>query len=490
VESSNQTLIHRIVDCGNHGDIALNEPVTSVFQRAVAGVRRAWQAISQEDWRVLDHVRPDLPDRDIQTLRRRVEECISGRGGEVSSRSRAAAIGHAYLGLDDEGRRRFLGLLADEFGVDTEAVSGSIDGIRSRIDPVADAETLDRLREQLTPRYLKLLTQFNSLPSGVKFLVDLRADMVRYGGSDPRLRPLESNLGRLLTSWFDIGFLELKRITWASQAALLERLIAYEAVHEIESWADMKRRVSEDRRCYAFFHPGMPDEPLIFVEVALVRGMSASIQELLGGEGTNAGSGSADTAVFYSISNTQDGLRGVSLGTFLIKRVVDELRRELPGLRSFVTLSPIPGFGRFLNAMESAPPAERSAGWAALEAALHTHGISSVAALLVESGWHRNAELVQAVETPLVRLAAYYLLEVRNRGRALDPVANFHLNNGARVERLNWLANVSPAGMERSAGIMVNYRYEPDRIESNHEAYRTNGTVAASAGVQALLKAD
>lgn len=462
-------------------------PVTGILQRALTNLQSAWRVISQSSRAVsAPRLRADLPEEDALALRGQMLECLEGRGGEVSARARAAALGRAYLDLNDHGRKRFLQVLANDFGVDWPALHAAIRDIREDTDAVGLLDAEQRLREILTPPRVELLTRFNSLPSGVKFLVDMRADLRRFVEMDPALRSLDHELKRLLTSWFDVGFLNLERITWDSPAALLERLIAYEAVHEIQSWDDLKNRLGEDRRCYAFFHPRMPDEPLIFVEVALASGMSDSIQTLLDETSVPRDPATANTAVFYSISNTQRGLQGVNLGTFLIKRVLDRLVSELPGLKVFATLSPIPDFGRYLRAtlrretgLEWVGPERES-----VESAL---GGRSIADVLEAGTWRREPELVRALKRPLMRLCVRYLLLERDHGHAIDRVANFHLSNGARVERINWLADVSDRGMERSAGMMVNYRYELDKIEENHEAYRATGEAAASAAIKSLV---
>jgi malonyl-CoA decarboxylase len=285
---------------------------------------------------------------------------------------------------------------------------------------------------------------------------------------DPTFAALEQDLRSLLASWFDIGFLELQRITWESPAALLEKLISYEAVHTIQSWADLKNRLEADRRCFAFFHPRMPHEPLIFVEVALVDGIAANVQKLLDEHAPLTDPGSADSAIFYSISNCQKGLAGISFGNFLIKRVADELKGELPKLRNFATLSPIPGFRKWLDRQgEDIEP--------------------RLAEILSNPEWHLDEALAKEAREPLSRLCAkYLLLEKDRRGRALDPVAHFHLSNGARVERLNWLGDTSPNGLRQSAGMMVNYLYKLADVEANHEAYTGEGRLAASPGLRNL----
>ncbi|MGC2415223.1 MAG: malonyl-CoA decarboxylase family protein, partial [Stellaceae bacterium] len=287
--------------------------------------------------------------------------------------------------------------------------------------------------------------------------------------------------------------LELQRITWESPAALLEKLMAYEAVHEIRGWTDLKNRLEADRRCFAFFHPRMPDEPLIFVEVALVSGIAGNIHALLDEAAPIGDPQAADAAIFYSISNCQKGLHGISLGDFLIKRVVDALASELSRLKSFATLSPLPGFRAWLRAQ-----VERRGVLVATEArvvqSLGT-GLSEddpdriLLHLLDRPDWYEDPRNVAALREPLLRLGAHYLLQAHApSGRALDPVAHFHLSNGARVERLNWLGDVSPKGLAQSAGIMVNYLYRLGDIEANHEAYRDEGRVAASSAVRNLAR--
>jgi malonyl-CoA decarboxylase len=305
------------------------------------------------------------------------------------------------------------------------------------------------------------------------------------------LQSLDDDLRALLTSWFDVGFLELKRITWDAPAALLERLIAYEAVHEIQSWDDLKHRLSPDRRCYAFFHPRMPDEPLIFIEVALVSGMAGSIQALLDQHIPTEDPRDMDTAIFYSISNTQTGLKGVNFGSFLIKRVVDRLVQELPALKTFATLSPVPGFRRYLDTVletrqdEVLTTAEQNT-LKTLFAADSRQG--DMRELLSTPNWFRDKRLVEAVKGPLMRLCATYVVKEKRNARALDRVAHFHLSNGARVARINWLADISAKGLRHSAGVMINYRYELRDIEANHEAYTGSGEVAVSSAVRKLLK--
>jgi malonyl-CoA decarboxylase len=278
---------------------------------------------------------------------------------------------------------------------------------------------------------------------------------------------IEADLAHLLGSWFNRGFLTLQRIDWRTSALVLEKLIHYEAVHEIKGWGDLHRRLEADRRCFAFFHPALPDEPIIFIEVALTRGMSERVQPLLDPDSPVVDPVSADSAIFYSITNCQKGLRGVSFGNFLIKQVAEDLGREFPRLKTFATLSPMPGFRNWLAT--AAKPAE-------------------VEALLALPDWQERSDAVKVLQPALTRLAAYYLQHARHNGEPLDPVARFHLGNGARLERLNWLADTSGQGMARSAGLMVNYVYRLKEVESNHEAYVKEHEVVASARLAALAR--
>lgn len=461
----------------------------SFFDRTMLRIVNMWRDLTDSVTGTVDAALS--ADGDLERLREQMAACLDGRGGEVSARARAASLGRTYLGLDDVGRERFLRLLAGGFDVDRAVIDRAIEAVRAapaEARPRAEAE----LRDVLDPPRMKLLTQFNALPEGVKFLVDMRASLLPHARKDPEMGALAQDLQRLLSSWFDIGFLELRRITWNAPALLLEKLIAYEAVHHIRSWDDLKNRLDSDRRCFAFFHPRMPDEPLIFVEVALVQGLAGNVTELLDESAPLTDpADDADTAIFYSISNAQKGLAGISFGGFLIKRVVDLLAAELPGLRTFSTLSPIPGFRRWLDRrMEEGEPLLTPAESAAL---FEVTGIDddrrALRQALSTDSWYQDDRVAAVLQRPLERLCAQYLVNEKRSGRrALDPVAHFHLTNGARVERLNWLADLSGNGMSQSAGLMVNYLYELDWIESNHEAYTGDATVTASVAVNRLLK--
>jgi len=470
-----------------------------MFDRTLLNLRRAWRDIAESARSAMGApLRPDLPREDRERLREQMRTCLDGRGGEVSARARAAELGRSYLALSATGRKWFLRVLAESFDLDREEV----DACCTRLLQASQGErpAAERaLRKALEPPRVKLLTQFNALPEGVKFLVDMRAELMRLSREDAVLAGLEQDLKSLLASWFDIGFLELHRINWEAPAALLEKLMAYEAVHEIRGWTDLKNRLEPDRRCFAFFHPSLPGEPLIFVEVALVEGLATAVQPLLlrdrDEKAQRERAVRADTAIFYSISNCQEGLRGVSFGNFLIKQVVEELKAELPHLTRFSTLSPVPSFRRWLEQRAASDVddllrADESAALRRAAGAADGDDAGGVLlSLLKRETWWENSEAVEALRRPLVRLCALHLTSPAGAGRATDPVARFHLGNGARLERINWLGNIAPRGIKESFGFMVNYLYDPDAIEANHEAFARNGTVMRSPAIDALLGA-
>ena len=471
-----------------------------LIERTFGRIRRAWRdtgragTTSPRSQLQLD---PDLPEASLALLREQIDACLKATGGEVSARARAADLGRAYLGLNAAGRERFLRLLAREFGPDRGAIDAAIEEWRRATDDVGFQRAEARLAQALVAPRRRLLTQFNDLPDGVKFLVDLRAELLSLAAADATLEALDRDLKALLAWWFDAGFLSLRRMTWDAPAALLEKLMRYEAVHEIRSWADLKNRLDSDRRCFAFFHPGMPDEPLIFVEVALVEGMAADVHTLLDAGAPAVDPESADTAIFYSISNAQRGLAGVSFGSFLIERVVDDLAHAFPAIKTFATLSPLPGFRSWLDGRIRGGDSDlvKAADAKALVALSGEENASrALAVLLDRPAWHDDATLAEALRGPLLRLGAQYLLGAKAAAtgsgarEALDRVARFHLSNGARIERLNWLADTSPSGLLQSAAMMVNYRYRLGAIEANHEAYRGAGRIVATAPVRALAR--
>ena len=455
-----------------------------LFDRAIRRIATVWRDMAST-----------VSVNEDEGIAGQMRACLRARGGEVSARNRAAKLAQTYLGLDDEGRRAFLCDLAS-FDSDPAVTDRAYAAVQSAPDPADKALAQVALRAALEPPRVRLLTQFTTIPDGMKFLVDLRATLLELKGSDPWLTALESDLRHLLASWFDVGFLELQRIDWQSPALLLERLVGYEAVHEIRSWSDLKNRLDSDRRCYALFHHRMPNEPLIFVEVALVRGLADSVQRLLDKKAPLLDPKDADTAIFYSISNCQKGLAGISFGNFLIKRVVELLSNEFRNLKAFATLSPMPGFSRWLhdklrnNDPKLLSEEESTSLRAAAPAgeAPHETGAKALSAILARRGWYREPAMAKAAEPVLVRLGARYLLAESRGSRAADPVAHFHLANGARVERIMAMADTSGKGVRESATLMVNYLYDPAKIEEYHEDYTGEGKRIASTQVRRLAR--
>ncbi len=472
------------------------DPVTasppSIFDRTLSNLRRVWRDLAGGDGYLPTATDGELGEDAVQALGDRLQACLDARGGEVSARARAAELGEFYLSLKPEGRIAFLRVIATRFDLDHEAAAEAARAYVAATDPTARAKLETDLREALTAPRLKLLTQFTSLPQGVKFLVDMRADLLAGMDKDLSLRSLDADLRQLLSAWFDVGFLDLTQVTWESPAALLEKLIAYEAVHEIRSWDDLHHRLDRDRRIFAFFHPRMPVEPLIFVQVALVKGVADNVQVLLDEKAPASDPNSADTAIFYSISNAQVGLRGIAFGNFLIKKVVDSVARDFPKIETYATLSPLPGFRRWLKSQEIEAlipllPARRLQALTDLQTSLGVEG--DFRALLELPHWIDDPELAAALKDPIKTLCAHYLLRAKDaNNRPLDPVARFHLGNGAVVDRLNWLGDRSAKGLKESFGMMVNYRYRLDDIETNHEVFAEHGTIVASDGVRGLLQ--
>ncbi|WP_071796597.1 malonyl-CoA decarboxylase [Natronohydrobacter thiooxidans] len=383
--------------------------------------------------------------------------------GEVSTMRLAREILGAYARMDDAARRDFFQHLAQDYDLHPDAVvQAALSYAASR-----DARQLRLLLQTAEPRRQELLRRLNHAPGATKELVRMRRDLLALLPEIPELARVDLDFAHLFQSWFNRGFLVLRQITWESPASLLEKIIEYEAVHEIGDWEALRARVDpKDRRCFAFFHPAMPDEPLIFVEVALVKGVPGSVQALLADGRKPLDPAQADTATFYSISNCQKGLQGISFGNSLIKQVVALLQQELPHLRQFVTLSPIPGLSGWLR--------DRAEG-----------GDSSIQALL--DGPDR---LDEAGQMRLRRLAAHYLLDVKDkRDRPRDPVARFHLNNGALVHEIHATADISPRGLKQSCGAMVNYLYDLDQVETYHESYAAQGKVAATRAMRQLARA-
>jgi malonyl-CoA decarboxylase len=390
--------------------------------------------------------------------------------GEASGVALAAEVLRRYQALDASDHAAFFHTLAEEFGPDRERVREAIMNFGSDSDEAAASE----IHFASEPRRHELFRRLNRAPGGTAALVEMRADLLALLNQNPSLAVVDRDFLHLFNSWFNRGFLVLRRIDWSSPATVLERIIRYEAVHEIGDWDELRRRIDPaDRRCYAFFHPQLIDEPLIFVEVALTSAAPTAIAPLLAEKRAHVPREKARVASFYSISNCQDGLAGVNFGNFLIKQVVEEIRRELPLIETFVTLSPVPGFRAWLETSED--PAIAPLKSAALE-------------LGTQENWPLARDVAARLRAALEPLAAHYLLKARRPdGRVMDPVARFHLGNGATLERIDWEGDLSPKGLAESYGIMVNYLYDLDEIERNHEAFVNRGQIAASGAVKKLV---
>ncbi|SMQ73766.1 malonyl-CoA decarboxylase [Devosia lucknowensis] len=406
----------------------------------------------------------------IPSLEDELDALVSSRG-EASGTALAQSILARWQGLDKEGQRDFLTILNRDFGPDRARLDVAIE--RYRQDRSAAA--LTALSHAAEPRRQELLRRLNLASGGTATLVKMREVLLKAMADDPELKAVDADFLHLFTSWFNRGFLILKPIDWTTPANILEKIIQYEAVHDIGGWDELRRRLQpSDRRCFAFFHPQLNDEPLIFVEVALTSDIPQRISDVLTENRQKVRPDEARTAVFYSISNCQTGLRGVSFGNFLIKQVVDDLRRELPNLETFVTLSPVPGLARWLAAERASP------------SVLDDELLGQLDGLDI-ANWQNDPVERAALAPALSAATAAYFLRARSNGRLPDPVGRFHLGNGARLHQINALADLSPRGLREAHGMMVNYLYKLDEIGSNHEAFAVQDKTVASDAVQVLL---
>jgi malonyl-CoA decarboxylase len=383
--------------------------------------------------------------------------------GEVSGTLLAGEALTAYQALDEASRATFFDLLVQEFSPDPEKIARAGDAYREEPSPA----NLAGLQAAVESPRQELFRRLNLAAGGTRILVELRAGLLRKLDQNPHWEPVVDDLERLLIAWFNRGFLQLRRIDWRTSALVLEKLIRYEAVHQIQGWEDLRRRLEADRRCYAFFHPALPDEPIIFIEVALTHGMADKVQPLLDPDAPVLPPEAAECAMFYSITNCQEGLRGVPFGSFLIKQVVEDVGREVPRIRKFATVSPVPGFREWLA---------------------ENPELAGLQSKLAQPKWWENQELAEELRHELVPLCARYLLQAKHGREPLDPVARFHLRNGARLERINWLGDTSAVGMHRSAGIMVNYLYRLGDLEKNHEAYTRDYEIVAASEIESLAR--
>ncbi|MEP0941514.1 MAG: malonyl-CoA decarboxylase [Rhizobiaceae bacterium] len=400
-------------------------------------------------------------DREIEQLCR---ELLSSKG-EVSSRRIGSAILNRYQELDGDGKLGFFHLLNEQMDLDVAAIEKAARAYGED----RNAANLAALSDAAEAPRQELLRRLNHVPGATSALVNMRKDLLDLLPTNPELKRMDLDFTHLFVSWFNRGFLVIRPISWQSPANILAKIIQYEAVHAIKDWDDLRRRLQpDDRRCFAFFHPSMPVEPLVFVEVALCRGVPKSVQNVLRDERSELDSSDVDTAVFYSISNCQEGLRGISFGNFLIKQVVADLSVELPQLKTFVTLSPLPGLTEWLKS-ENSPVSQD---------------------FIDELDKLGSGESLDGKGDVLRSLAAQYLVQTkRDDGLPLDPVARFHLSNGASVHDLHALADISTNGLKNSFGVMVNYLYDIPKVESQHEAFAQNGEVIASKTVSQLAHA-
>lgn len=432
-----------------------------------------------------------LPPRALRKALEDMQAVIDPRVSEVEGGRRASALAQWYAGLKADERRDAWLLMCECFAPDArrlQAAREQFEAAQPGSPEYAQAEV--KLRKALLSPRARLLQRFSMAPEGMRFLLELRAELLPEVKKDRRLSVLDAELEQLFSTWFDVAFLDLQRISWDSPASLIEKLIQYEAVHDIKSWSDVKNRLDErDRRCYGFFHPRLPGVPLIFVEVALTEAVSDSITPLLD-EQASADARKADTAIFYSISNTQTGLRGVSFGDSLIKRVVETLREEFPRLKTFATLSPIPGLRAWLT-QNAQPllarlPERQQQALGRLLGAMPPQAPQLVAALDEALSGSSGLAAKSPLRQWLLQAAAEYLGRGLREDKPIDAVARFHLGNGARVERLNWAADPSPKGLRQSWGLMVNYVYDLKRLDK-HRALLAQGKVPVSGEVEGLF---
>ncbi len=429
--------------------------ISALPERASGWLARIWDSLASRS--------RTLRERRAQQWLAQASETLHSELGEASGVTLARRILERYGGLSPDEKLDYLQLLATRFSTDTVRLDAAIDAYRATPGPAA----AQQLHVAAESRRQELLRRLNFAPSGTASLLRMREDLMQFLPQHPELEDVDADFEHLFHSWFNRGFLQLRPIDWHTPAVILEKIIRYEAVHEISGWSDLRRRLDPpDRKCFAFFHPTLTDDPLIFVEVALTDDIPDAIAPLLAGGRPPINLKSARTAVFYSISNCQPGLRGVSFGNFLIKQVAAELMRDLPQLRTFVTLSPVPGFVSWLK---------------------RAHADAPVLQDLAQPGWHTDPARAANLRPMLHDLIAEYLLDAKTEaGRPADPVARFHLDNGAGIEHVRWLGDISEKGLSTGAGFMVNYLYDLDAVEANHEAHVKHGTIFAASRVRAL----
>ncbi len=408
--------------------------------------------------------------------------------GEASQTVLAQEIIKAYRAMNAGERRNFFEMLCRKFGPDETAVLGAAAAYKR----TPDAANLAALSAAVEPPRQELLRRINTATQGTETLVALRGHLLELSTEGRDFQPLDADLKHLFRSWFNRGFLRMERITWQTSALTLEKLMAYESVHEINGWPDLRRRLEADRRCYAFFHPALIDEPIIFVEVALSKGLTGDLGPLLDIRAPMLPPERADTAIFYSINNCLKGLRGIAFGSFLIKQVVSDLAAEFPNIKTYATLSPLPYLARALQDQANQDGFTRERLSHLLSDYAHTWAAADGQHDPIEAFLGMLKQPVanrEALAKPLERIALAYLTQVHQNGRLYDPVATFHLSNGARLQRIHAFGNLRPYGLKASFGLTANYLYVPAELEENHERFVREGEIRVSGDLEREYKA-
>ena len=402
----------------------------------------------------------------VQKLLELSYDLISHKG-QVSGIALARQIVSRYDELKEQEKLEYFRELVKITEVDIQEIKVRAEELYKNPGP----ETRESLNKSLKTKCQKLFSRMNMAPNGTRAIVQLREDLLKFIPTFSELKPLDVDLRMLLTTWFNPGFLVLKKIDWDTEASVLEKIIRYETVHNIDNWNDLKQRLVNNRRCFAYFHPALDDDPIIFVEVAFTKGIANSVQTIL----NDSNDSKLNTAIFYSINNCQRGLKGIPLGNFLIKMVSTEIAGEYHSIKTFSSLSPVTGFAKWLKTeLESGSSSLFGNDRELLKQAL-------------KQGWQKNTKLSGQLKKPLMKACAHYLINEKRNGKPLNPVARFHFGNGAGLYRINWMGNNSAHGMADSFGIMVNYLYNLKTIESNHESYMIDGKLTISKSVKNLL---
>ncbi len=463
----------------------IDASVSGISKKTINKIINAWY----DSGNAPTKIKSDIPESDKILLIEQIKLCMQDTGGDISRQAKVIHLAMIYLNSLQQGKKVFLETLACEFDIDIKILADKIENLKNLTEDNAERvkAEIDLSKALIPPRVL-FLRQLSALPNGFIFLKDMREVLLRHQKEIPRLKKLDNDIKAILKSYFDVNLLQLKEITWSSPASVLESLIKYEAVHEIKSWKHLKHRLLSNHKMFGFFHPSMPEDPIIFVEVALVKGLADNVQELIELDIEEDNNHRANTAIFYSISSTQKGLRGISFGNLLIKRVVKEISEELPHIKNFATLSPVPLFAKWLpNYLENGGDnfCKKSDINAINKIKENSDTNKTILEILSDKDWYKNSEIDKVLKMPLLKICLHYLSVEKRKGKinAYDPVANFHLSNGAEIGQLNWLGDVSENGMNQSFGIMINYRYRLNKIVDNHENYLSSGEVSISKNV-------